>query len=61
MQALVETKADGSVVMQLDHEAARAMFASVLFTSRFHAGIAQLAKMAEEGLRYEPSQARTEN
>ena len=61
MQASVETKADGSVVLQLDHEAARAMFASVLFTSRYHAGIAQLARMAEEGLRYEPNQKGAKN
>lgn len=61
MRALVETKQDGSVVLQLDHEAARAMFASVLFTSRYHAGIAQLARMAEEGLRYEPKQESTGN
>ena len=37
------------------------MFASVLFTSRYHAGIAQLARLAEEGLRYEPNQKGTEN
>ena len=61
MQALVETKQDGSVVLQLDHEAARAMFASVLFSSRYHAGIAQLASVAVAGLRGEPSQLKTEN
>ena len=61
MQASAETKSDGSVVLQLDHEAARAMFASVLFTSRYHAGIAQLAPIAEEALRYEPNHASTEN
>ena len=61
MRALIETKADGSVILQLDYEAARAMFASVLFTSRYHAGIAQLAQLAEEGLRYEPQQTSKES
>jgi hypothetical protein len=50
MQASIKTKSDGSVDLRLDMEAARATFASVVFASRFHDGIAQLAKVAEEGL-----------
>jgi hypothetical protein len=50
MRALIETKTDGSVAMRLDAEAARAMLASVVFASRFHVGIAPLARIAEEGL-----------
>ncbi len=51
MQAEIKRERDGSVAMQLDADAARAMFASVLFASQFHDGIAALAKVAEEGLR----------
>ena len=50
MQVSIKTGRDGSVDLRLDTEAARAMFASVLFASRFHDGIAPLAKVAEEGL-----------
>jgi hypothetical protein len=51
MQAVIETKQDGSVAIELDGEAARAMVASVVFASRFHDGIAPLAAMVEAGLR----------
>jgi hypothetical protein len=51
MQASINTNRDGSVAMQLDVEAARAVFASVLFASRFHEGLAPLARIAEEELR----------
>ena len=51
MQASIKTKRDGSVVLQVDTEAARAMFVSVVFASRFHHAIAPLAEFAEEGLR----------
>jgi hypothetical protein len=51
MQASINTNRDGSVAMQLDVEAARAVLASVLFASRFHEGLAPLARVAEEGLR----------
>jgi hypothetical protein len=51
MQASINTNRDGSVAMQLDVEAARAVFASVLFASRFHDGLAPLARVAEERLR----------
>lgn len=43
MQASVQTRNDGSVDLQLDVEAAQAVFASVLFASRFHERIALLA------------------
>ncbi len=43
MQASVQTRDDGSVDLQLDVEAAQAVFASVLFASRFHEGIGPLA------------------
>jgi len=59
MQALIETKTDGSVAMRLDVEAARAMLASVVFASRFHVGIAPLARIAEEGLRVQNGKARS--
>jgi len=51
MQASIKTKRDGSVTVHLDWDAARAIFASVLFASRFHEGITPLAKVAQEGLR----------
>lgn len=50
MQAVIETKQGGSVVIELDDEAARAMVASIVFASRFHEGIAPLAGMVEAGL-----------
>jgi len=37
----------------LDTEAARAVFASVVFAAKFHQEFALLAKVAEEGLRGE--------
>jgi hypothetical protein len=45
MQAVVETKQDGSVAIELDGEAAQAMVASIVFASRFHEGIVPLAGM----------------
>ena len=51
MEALIKSRKDGSVDLHLDGEAARAMFASVLFASRFHEGIAPLARLAEETMR----------
>ena len=50
MQASIKMKTDGSVAMQLDVEAARAVFASVLFAARFHERIVPLVKIAREGL-----------
>jgi len=51
MQASIETRPNGSVDVYLDLEAARAVFASILFASRFHEGLASLVPIAEEGLR----------
>ena len=50
MQASIKTEADGMVNWRLDPEAAQAVFASVVFASRFHEGIAPLAVMAAEKL-----------
>jgi len=51
MQASIEMTRSGSVDVHLDPEAARAVFASVLFAARFHESVAQLAPIAEDGLR----------
>jgi hypothetical protein len=56
MQAVIETKQDGSVEIELDSEAARAMVAGILFASRFHEGIVPLAGMLKEGLGKEKGQ-----
>jgi hypothetical protein len=53
MQASIKTNSDGSVAMHLDVEAARAIFASVVFASQLHEGIAPLAHVAEKELRCE--------
>jgi hypothetical protein len=50
MQASIKTEADGMVNWRLDPEAAQAVFASVVFASRFHEGIAPLATIAAERL-----------
>jgi len=47
MQAVVETKQDGTVAIALDGEAARAMIASIVFASQFHEGILPLAGMLQ--------------
>jgi len=41
---------DGSVALRLDPDAARAVFASVLFAARFHKGIEPLTQIARKGL-----------
>ena len=50
MQASINMKADGSVALDLDIEAARTIFASVIFAARFHERIAPLVEVAKEGL-----------
>ena len=50
MQASIKTDADGMVNWRLDPEAAQAVFASVVFASRFHEGITPLAVMAAKRL-----------
>ena len=51
MQAWLKTHDDGTVALHLDLEAARAVFASILFAAKFHPDIAPLAQVAEQGLR----------
>ena len=48
MQAAIKKLTDGSVALKLDADAARAVFASVLFAARYHEGILPLARMAKE-------------
>lgn len=50
MQASYTTQSDGSVALRLDPEAARAVFASVMFAARFHEGITPLLEVAKKGL-----------
>jgi hypothetical protein len=50
MQAVIETRQDGTVAMELDPEAARAVAASIVFASRFHEGILPLAGMVEASI-----------
>jgi hypothetical protein len=50
MQAAIKKMTDGSVALKLDADAARAVFASVLFAARFHEGIVPLARIAKQGL-----------
>ena len=53
MQASIKMKPDGSVALDLDIEAARTIFASVIFAARFHEHIAPLVEVAKEGLQLE--------
>lgn len=50
MQAAIRNMTDESVALKLDADAARAVFASVLFAARFHEGIEPLTRIAREGL-----------
>jgi hypothetical protein len=50
VHALIRTNADGSVAIELDLDAARAVFASILFAARFHERIAPLVIVAKQGL-----------
>ena len=50
MQAAIKNITNGWVALKLDADAARAVFASVLFAARFHEGISPLARMAKEEL-----------
>jgi hypothetical protein len=56
MKAVMEIKRDGSVAIELDSEAARAMVASIVFASRFHEGITPLAGMLKANLGREEGQ-----
>jgi hypothetical protein len=57
MRVSFKTHNDGTVALDLDAEAARAVFASVIFAAKFHQNFAMLAKVAEEGLRGEKRNA----
>ena len=50
MQASIKTKPDGNIALDLDIEAARAIFASVIFAARFHERIAPMVEVAKAGL-----------
>jgi hypothetical protein len=50
MRATLETRNDGALALLMDGEAARAVFASVLFAARLHEGISPLATVAQLGL-----------
>jgi hypothetical protein len=50
MQAAIKKMTNGSVALTLDADAARAVFASVLFAARFHERISPLARIAKEEL-----------
>jgi hypothetical protein len=54
MQAAIRNMTDGSVALKLDADAARAVFASVLFASRFHEDFSPLARLAKEALERKP-------
>ena len=54
MQAQVTRRPDGTVLLHMDAEAARATFASVVFASRFHEGIRGMAGVAKRALEEEP-------
>ena len=53
MQASIKMKVDGSVALDLDIEAARTIFASVIFAARFNERIAPLVEIAKDGLQLE--------
>ena len=53
MQASIKRKPDGSLALDLDIEAARTIFASVIFAARFDERIAPLVEIAKEGLQLE--------
>jgi hypothetical protein len=53
MQASIKMSQHGSVALDLDIEAARTIFASVIFAARFHERIAPLVELAREGLQLE--------
>lgn len=51
MQALIEIWPDGSVAIELDRAAARAMLARLAIAARFHKAFVSLAELVEAGLR----------
>ena len=57
MRASFKTHNDGRIALEMDREAARVVFASVVFAAKFHQDFAQLAKVAEECLRVDKGAA----
>ena len=53
MRTQVKIARDGTVLLRMDAEAARATFASILFASRFHDGIRALEDVAKRVLESE--------
>jgi len=50
VHASIKTNSESSVAIDLDLDAARAVFASNLFAARFHGRIAPLVIVAKQGL-----------
>ena len=50
MRATFKTHNDGTVMLQLDGEAAQAVFASIVFAAKFNQNLGSLAQVAERGL-----------
>jgi hypothetical protein len=50
MLAQVKTRPDGTVLLSMDEEAARATFASIVFASRYHNEICGLEATAKQAL-----------
>ena len=50
MRTSFQTRKDGSMAIDADAEAARVIFASVLFAARFHDTIAALVPVAQRAL-----------
>ncbi len=55
MQATFTTQKDGTTVLELDAEAARVTFASVVFVARFHDDVRRLESVARQWLETEPA------
>lgn len=58
MQATLQILSDGTLAILLDQEAAQAVFASVLFASKFHEHIAALSGFARNGIVWIASEAK---
>lgn len=53
MQAAISFKNNGEIALRLDADAARVVFASVLFAARYHEGFGPLEQLARQGLDHE--------
>lgn len=51
MRAAFTTQPNGSVAVEMDGEAVQAMFASVIFASKYHEAIRPLAEIVQHDLR----------